>query len=64
MADMRDYIHNPKVDQGVKLGDSIVRRYSIHDETHFSIEQEVCISLNHIKGQWISMYILYFDIKC
>lgn len=55
LRDMNAYIHNLKLSRGenVKNGDSIVRRYSVHDGSHFSIEQEISISLNYFDKQWI-----------
>jgi hypothetical protein len=52
---MDTYLHNLKRNRetDVKIGDSIVRRYSVHDERYFSIEQEISISINHIGRNWI-----------
>lgn len=52
--DMKVYKHSLQLNrEHVKAGDSIVRRYSVHDETYFSIEQEMSISLNYFEKQWI-----------
>jgi hypothetical protein len=64
IKDMDTYLHHLKInrDAHVKVGDSIVRRYSVHDETHFSIEQEISISINRIGRNWIgrsSILMLY-----
>lgn len=53
--ELKAYMHNLKCNVGgdVKTGDSIVRRYSVHDGSHFSIEQEISISLKKFDNQWI-----------
>lgn len=61
---MDAYLHNLKRNREthLKIGDSIVRRYSVHDEKHFSIEQEISISISRIGRNWIgksSILILY-----
>jgi hypothetical protein len=48
---MAIYTHRLKMDAAI--GDSIVRRYFVHDERHFSLEQEMTISLNQVSGNWI-----------
>lgn len=54
---MATYEHSLKLNrEQVKTGDSIVRRYSVHDEEYFSIEQEVSISLNYFDRQWVGEF--------
>ncbi len=48
---MEIYTHRLKM--GTAVGDSIVRRYSVHDERHFSLEQEMTISLSQVSDHWI-----------
>jgi hypothetical protein len=48
------YNHQLKVDAAV--GDSIVRKYFIHDEIHFSLEQEMTISLNQVGESWVGKF--------
>jgi hypothetical protein len=48
------YTHRLKLD--AKVGDSIVRRYSVHDEMHFSLEQDMTISLNQVGESWIGEF--------
>lgn len=57
IKDMDTYFHNLKRNREtqVKIGDSIVRRYSVHDERYFSIEQEISISINRIGRNWIAL---------
>lgn len=52
---MGDYQHSLKLsrEENWRPGDSIVRCYSVHDDEHFSIEQEISISLNNCGKQWI-----------
>jgi hypothetical protein len=51
---MELYTHQLKVDASV--GDSIVRKYFIHDELHFSLEQEMTISLNQVGESWVGKF--------
>jgi len=51
---MEIYNHQLKVDTAV--GDSIVRKYFIHDEMHFSLEQEMTISLNQVGESWVGEF--------
>lgn len=48
---MEVYTHRLKMD--ALIGDSIVRQYFVHDERHFSLEQEMTISLNQVGDHWI-----------
>lgn len=50
------YLHNLRVRQGWRCGNSIVRSFDIHDEKHFSIEQTVTVhvaSIDKITDRWI-----------
>ncbi|MCJ1382414.1 hypothetical protein MMC17_005527 [Xylographa soralifera] len=42
------YMHsvNQSIEKNIGSGDSIVRAYNVHDETHFSIEQDISIYMN------------------
>jgi hypothetical protein len=51
---MEMYTHQLKVEADV--GDSIVRKYFIHDEMHFSLEQEMTISLNQVGESWVGEF--------
>jgi hypothetical protein len=50
---MDDYLHRLRTRVDCKTGDSIVRRFFIHDETHLSLEQNVSICINKLKKGWI-----------
>lgn len=56
MTEMNAYMHKLSREENIRNGDSIVRRYSVHDETHFSIEQEISISLNYVDREWIGQH--------
>lgn len=47
MKAMSRYIHNlnTRMETGCALGNSIVRDFDVHDETHFIIEQRISIYL-------------------
>lgn len=51
---MEIYTHQLNVEAA--LGDSIVRKYFIHDEMHFSLEQEMTISLNQVGKSWVGEF--------
>jgi hypothetical protein len=53
--EMDFYQHDLKLGRGenIKSGDSIVRRYLVHDAAYFTIEQEISISLNYFEKQWV-----------
>lgn len=40
-------------DGDIKLGDSMVRQFSIHDEEHFSIEQDISVYVTKCGNRWI-----------
>jgi hypothetical protein len=52
-GEMEQYRHYLKLNRDVKPGDSIVRRYSVLDDEHFSIEQDISVSLNFTGKQWV-----------
>ena len=63
---MDRYVHhlNQSLQQDTGLGNSIVRAYSVHDETHFSIEQDVSIYVSRITGGWICRDPKHSDLSC
>lgn len=48
------YLHDLTIGRNVKLSDSIVRSYHVHDEKHFSIEQEMCMCCVKSEFGWLS----------
>lgn len=50
---MHEYINNLLNEKGVAPGDSIIRRFSVHDKSHFSIEQMVSVHINHDHPGWL-----------
>jgi hypothetical protein len=51
---MARYLHEICVGHHMKTCDSIVRRFAVHDEIHFSLEQDVSICVNAVGQGWIS----------
>jgi hypothetical protein len=49
---------NSKYDDDTGLGDSIVRDFYLHDQTHFAVEQRVSIALNKSAGAWQRTYLI------
>ena len=49
------YMHalNQSIESGSGSGDSIVRAYNVHDETYFTIEQDISIYVNRTSNGWI-----------
>jgi hypothetical protein len=59
-ANMTSYLHNLRLGQGWKLGDSIVRSYNVHDESYFSIEQFATVTLTRTRSEtelWTGTYV-------
>lgn len=50
---MKQYLDDISSGSNMKDCDSFVRRYSVHDETHFSFEQDVSICINPLGKSWI-----------
>lgn len=38
------------------LGDSLVREFDIHDESHWSLEQRISLCVTHNGDEWTGMY--------
>ena len=49
--DMDNYLENIKLD-GIEPGDSVVRRFSVHDNTHFSLEQDITLYIADSGQSW------------
>ena len=49
--DMDNYLEKIKLD-GIEPGDSIVRRFSVHDNTHFSLEQDITFCITDCGQSW------------
>jgi hypothetical protein len=54
---MAQYLDDTRSDRRMKACDSFVRRFAVHDETHFSIEQDVSVCVNQIGKSWIGMLL-------
>lgn len=54
-AHMAEYLNNLVKSLKVSVSDSIVRKFSVHDKQHFSIEQMVTICVTHDPRGWIGM---------
>lgn len=48
------YKNDLMLNNGIKEGDSIIRRFSVLDERHFIIEQELSMCLNFVGDTWTS----------
>lgn len=55
-AKMDTYLEDLLLPQNHQICDSVVRRYSIHSEKLFSIEQEISISVMSLGEQWVGMF--------
>lgn len=53
---MDTYLEDLLLPQNHQICDSVVRRYSIHSEKLFSIEQEISISVMSLGEQWVGMF--------
>jgi len=54
-SQMKQYNASLKRESYVKTGDSIVRSFAIHDQRHYSLEQDVSICVNDFGKGWLSM---------
>lgn len=50
---MEQYLDETRSGHKMNLCDSFVRRFAVHDGTHFSFEQDVSICINSIGKSWI-----------
>lgn len=50
---MEHYLDETRSGHKMKICDSFVRRFAVHDGTHFSFEQDVSICINSIGNSWI-----------
>lgn len=53
---MNEYLANVTKRVDVDPGEAMVRRFSVHDIYHFSIEQIVTIHLSRVSQSWTGMY--------
>ncbi len=53
---MGQYFRDLNTETNVQLGDSVVRRFNIHDMEHYSLEQEVSVCFQKHSAGWLSMY--------
>ena len=58
-AQMKEYLVNLKRENDVKTGDSIVRSFAIHDEEHYSLEQDMALCVNKFGKGWLGMHMLH-----
>ncbi|TQB74716.1 hypothetical protein MPDQ_004367 [Monascus purpureus] len=54
---MKDYLHDLCLARTVRTGDSIVRRYLVHNAEYFSIEQRMSISLNSYENRRVVLVL-------
>jgi hypothetical protein len=59
--DMEDYHKRLLRGLETQTGDSVVRRYSVHTDMLFSIEQEISISVTHFGQQWFGQFTIEHD---
>jgi len=53
-AKMKEYQIDLKQERNIDVGDSIVRSFAVHDQEHYSIEQDVSVCVNEFGKGWIS----------
>lgn len=51
--DMDEYLKQVKLDR-IEPGDSVVRRFSVHNNAHFSLEQDISLCVNASGREWTS----------
>ncbi|KAI9775354.1 MAG: hypothetical protein M1839_001270 [Geoglossum umbratile] len=50
---MERYLDDARSGHKMKICDSFVRRFAVHDETHFTFQQDVSICINSVGKSWI-----------
>lgn len=55
--DMQRYHEQLRSHSACQLGDSVVRQCSIHDPRHFTIEQDISISVTRTEKSWLGIPI-------
>jgi hypothetical protein len=50
---MQEYMEGLRLERNILTGESIVRDFSTHDESHFSLEQDISISVKQLDSGWI-----------
>ncbi|CZR65065.1 uncharacterized protein PAC_14965 [Phialocephala subalpina] len=50
---MEQYLQDIRSTHKMSICDSFVRRFAVHDENHFSLEQDVSICVNTVGNGWI-----------
>ncbi len=50
---MEAYLADLRADRNISVGDSIIREFSTHDGSHFSLEQDISISVKHSASGWV-----------
>ena len=53
---MGPYSRDLNTETNVQLGDSVVRRFNVHDMEHYSLEQKVSICFQKHSAGWLSKY--------
>lgn len=57
---MLDYLQELRLGNRVNLGDSIVRKFHVLDETHFAVEQEISLCVERLGESWVG--VAWLDI--
>jgi len=60
-ARMKEYYKHLKREINVKLGDSIIRSFMVHDNCHSTMEQDISLCVNAIENGWIGMFWWYLQ---
>lgn len=56
--DFESYMERQRNDRNLMLGDSIIRQFTTHDHSFFSIEQDISIAVQYTSAGWIGSYII------
>jgi hypothetical protein len=54
-AQMKNYFIDLRRENSVKTGDSVVRSFAVHDQEHYSLEQDVSVCVNDFGSGWSSI---------
>jgi len=53
---MQEYQSDLKLEKDIQPGDSVVRSFAVHDQEHYSMEQDISVCVNEFGKGWISMH--------
>lgn len=63
MNEMRQHHLNMRLGTSVETGNSIIRSFAVHDNTHYAIEQDISITVVPFNNGWLGTYLTCFAVS-